>query len=444
MPVPSRARFVLVLWLCGLAGVLYLDRVCFAQAIVPIQKELGLSNTQMGIVAMAFTIAYGLFEIPTGRLGDRFGSRSVLARIVIWWSVFTALTGAAWGFASLVAIRFLFGAGEAGAFPNAARVISRWFPVAERGRVQGIMLTAAQLGGAAAPLAAAAVIELAGWRWAFVVFGSVGVLWAVGFYLWFRDDPATHPAVNADELATIRAGVEVRPADPGPVPWAAVLTNRGILVLGLIMVIGAFYTYLSYTWLSKFLGAARGVDNLAGGRLSSLVLAGSAGGVFLGGLIADSISARASDAVAARRRLAVACYLVAAVCLFTAARTDDALMSAAMMAAGMLAMHITLPNWWSVAIPQCGRHVGALFGLMNGVGVIGAAASQAFVGVFADWRAELGYIGREQWDPLFDVYVGVLVCGAVAWAAYRARPLPGEPGASAPGFSSGAGGETGG
>ncbi|HYH63375.1 MAG TPA: MFS transporter, partial [Urbifossiella sp.] len=181
MPAPSRARFVLVLWLCGLAGVLYLDRICFGQAIDPMQRELGLTNTQMGLVAMAFTIAYGLFEIPTGRLGDRFGSRSVLARIVIWWSVFTALTGAAWGFTSLLMIRFMFGAGEAGAFPNAARVISRWFPISERGRVQGVMLTAAQLGGAAAPLAAAAVIELAGWRWAFVVFGSVGVVWAVGF-----------------------------------------------------------------------------------------------------------------------------------------------------------------------------------------------------------------------------------------------------------------------
>ncbi len=421
---PTRARFVLVGWLCGLAGVLYLDRVCFAQAVGPIQDELGLSNSQIGVVAMAFTVAYGLFEIPTGRLGDRFGSRSVLARIVVWWSVFTALTGAASGFVSLVAIRFLFGAGEAGAFPNAARVISRWFPLAERGRVQGVMLTAAQLGGAAAPLAAAAVIELAGWRWAFVAFGAVGLVWAVGFYLWFRDDPALHPAVNAGELDAIRAGIAPPPADPGPVPWAAVLTNRGVLVLGTIMVIGAFYTYLSYTWLPKYLQAARGLDNVAAGWLASLVLAGSAGGVFLGGLLADRITARAADPLAVRRRVAVACYLAAAALLFVGARADDATTTAGLMAAAMLAMHLTLPNWWSVAIPQCGRHVGAIFGLMNGVGVVGAAASQGFVGVFTDWRKSLGFVGREQWDPLFDVYVGVLVCGAVAWAAYRHRPLP--------------------
>ncbi|HEX4613234.1 MAG TPA: MFS transporter [Urbifossiella sp.] len=421
---PSRARFVLVLWLCGLAGVLYLDRVCMSQAVVPIQAELGLTNTQVSIVAMAFTLAYGLFEIPTGRLGDRFGSRSILTRIVVWWSVFTALTGAAAGFASLVAVRFLFGAGEAGAFPNAARVISRWFPVAERGRVQGLMLTAAQLGGVAAPVAAAAMIEAAGWRWAFAAFGAFGVVWAVGFWVWFRDDPAGHPAVNEAELAVIRAGVTPFPVDPGPVPWAEVLTNRGILVLGAIIMIGSFFTYLFYTWFPKYLAAARGLENVAIGRLASVVLAGSAAGVFLGGLLADRITARAADPLAARRRLAVGCYLAAAACLFLGVRADDPVAVAGLMAAAMLAMHLTLPNWWSVVIPQCGRHVGALFGLMNGMGVVGALLSQGFVGIFADWRNDLGYTGRAQWDPLFDVYVGVLVAGAVAWAAYRPRPLP--------------------
>ncbi|MBY0513399.1 MAG: MFS transporter, partial [Gemmataceae bacterium] len=165
---PTRARFVLALWLCGMAAVLYLDRICWSQANRSIRDELGLSNTQMSLVMMAFTLAYGLFEVPTGRLGDRFGSRSVLTRIVVWWSAFTALTGACSGFGTLVLVRFLFGAGEAGAFPNAARVIARWFPVGERGRVQGLVLTAAQLGSVAAPAGAAYLIRGVGWRWAFV------------------------------------------------------------------------------------------------------------------------------------------------------------------------------------------------------------------------------------------------------------------------------------
>jgi MFS family permease len=420
---PTFARYVLVAWLCGLAGVLYLDRICWSQAVEDIQAEFRLTNTQMGAAAMAFTLAYGLFEIPSGRLGDRFGSRRVLTRIVVWWSVFTALTGGTIGFFTLLLVRFLFGAGEAGAFPNVARVISRWFPVGERGRVQGIMLTAAQVGGMAAPVVAAYLIRGAGWRWAFVTFGLVGLVWAVGFWWWFRDDPAEHPAVNETELAEIRAGGAVTVADPGPVPWREVLTNRGILVLSSLMVCGAFYTYLFYSWFPKYLRSARGVENVEAGWLASLVLAGSAVGVFAGGFVADAITRRSADPVRARRRLGVGCFLTAAACLFVGVRCDDPLAVAWLFSAAICVMHITLPNWWSVAIPQCGRHVGAVFGLMNGMGVLGAMASQGFVGVFTDWRASRGFTGRAQWDPLFDLYVVVLCVAAVAWWMYRAAPL---------------------
>jgi MFS family permease len=420
---PTRARFVLALWLCGMAGVLYLDRICWGQANKPIRDELGLTNRQMSVIMMSFTLAYGLFEIPTGRLGDRFGSRAVLTRIVVWWSAFTALTGAATGFVTLVLVRFLFGAGEAGAFPNAARVIARWFPVGERGRVQGLMLTAAQVGATASPAVAGLLIEVAGWRSAFVVFGLVGVVWAAGFWWWFRDDPAEHPRVNPGELGVIRAGDALPAADPGPVPWRAVLLKRGVVVLSSLMILGAFFTYFFYSWFQTYLGDARGVPNIGTSWLASLVLGGAAVGVFLGGFVADRITHRAPDPVRARRRLGVGCFLTAAACLFAGVRCDDPVAVAGFFAASTCAMHVTLPNWWSVAIPQCGRHVGAIFGLMNGMGVLGAMASQGFVGVFVDWQKARGYTGRAQWDPLFDVYVLVLIGGAVAWSLYRARPL---------------------
>ena len=173
-PDPTRARFILALWLCGLTGILYLDRICMSQAVVPIQRELGLSNTEISYVMMAFTLAYGLFEIPTGRMGDRFGSRTVLTRIVLWWSVFTALTGACSGLITLLIVRFLFGVGEAGAFPNAIRVIARWYPLRERGRIQGVMLASAQFGAVLAPVGAAWLIETLGWRWTFGSTSSSG------------------------------------------------------------------------------------------------------------------------------------------------------------------------------------------------------------------------------------------------------------------------------
>ena len=419
---PTRARFVLVLWLCGLAGVLYLDRICMAQAAKPIAAELELTNTQLSYVHMAFTLAYGLFEIPTGRLGDRFGSRSVLTRIVVWWSLFTALTGAAWGLTSLLVIRFLFGAGEAGAFPNAARVISRWFPGTERGRVQGVMLTTAQLGGVAAPTVAAYLIAAAGWRWAFVVFGLVGVVWAVGFWWWFRDDPAEHPGVNAAEVDHIRAGGPPPPRHAGRIPWAAVARSPGIWLLGLAIVCSAFNAYLYYSWFPMYLQDARGLDNVEAGWLASLVLAGSAVGMLAGGVVADRIS-RGRSVVWGRRLFGGCAFLLAAGCLFLAVRTESPTTLAALAAVSSLCVQLTLPTWWSAAIEQSGRHVGSLFGLLNMAGTVGAMGSQWFVGAFADWRKGRGYTGREQWDPMFDVYVGVLLVGAVAWLVYRRRPL---------------------
>ena len=421
---PTKARLILALWLCGLTGVLYLDRICMAQAIVPIQRDLHLSNTQISLVGMAFTLAYGLFEIPCGRWGDRFGSRIVLTRIVVWWSIFTAFTGFCNGFYALVLVRFMFGVGEAGAFPNAARVITRWFPTFERGRVQGVMLAAAQFGAVLAPAATAQLIERIGWQWTFAVFGLVGIFWAIGFWWWFRDDPAQHLGVNSAELAHIREALkESIPPVHGPIPWKAALSNRGVLTLCCIMILGAFYTYLIYVWFPKYLQNARGVDNIRAGNLTSLVIAGSALGMLLGGWLGDRIGHWTRDAVTARRYLGMSCYLVAAAFLFIGARCDDSLWFSIFWGLSFFAMHITLPNWWLLAMPQCGAHVGSLSGLMNGIGFLGAMGSQWFVGVYTDSRKAAGFEGREQWDPMFDVYVVVLLIGAFAWWSYRYRPV---------------------
>ena len=219
LPRPTWARYIVLAFLCSMAFVLYLDRVCISQALKPMKTEFDLTNTQTSYVLMAFTLAYGLFEIPTGRWGDRYGSRRVLTRIVLWWSAFTALTGCVWTFAYtidmgltsftvtslwlLIAVRFLFGAGEAGAVPNAARIMLLWFPNSERGRMQGFFQASMHVGGTVAPMVAALIIDTAGWRWTFGVFGMVGVVWAALFFWWFRDSPSDHPAVNQAEVQLI-------------------------------------------------------------------------------------------------------------------------------------------------------------------------------------------------------------------------------------------------
>ncbi|MBN9118390.1 MAG: MFS transporter [Planctomycetes bacterium] len=411
-------------WLCGLSSILYLDRICMAQAVKPIRDELGLSKSEMGYVLMAFTLAYGVFAVPAGRWGDKAGPRAVLAIIVLTWSGFTALTAVAAGLLTLLLVRFLFGAAEAGAFPNAAKVVSRWYPLPERGRVQGVMLAFAQIGAVVAPAATAYLIDAAGWRSVFLVYALIGCAWACGFWLWFRDDPARHPRVNAAELAAMRTSEAPPLADPGPVPWRAVLANRGIVVLCVVMILGAFYTYFFYGWLPTYLMEGRGVSNQLAGWLGSLVIAGSGVGMLVGGWLADRITRVSGDPIRDRRRLAVVCYILAAACLFAGTRCDDPLALAALWSASAGAMHVTLPNWWSVIIPQAGRHTATIFGLVNGMGCFGALASLGLIPEYADWRERSGVTGRAAWDPIFDVYVCVLLANAVAWYLYRFTPLP--------------------
>src|SRR5262245_7261243 len=192
-------------------------------------EELHLSFSQMAFVFSAFTLAYSLFEVPSGWLGDVRGSRSVLTRIVLWWSGFTMLTGAARGYGSLVGIRFLFGAGEAGAFPNVARSFSRWFPRRERGRANGILFLGSRLGGMLSAPLALFLIARWGWRAGFVVFGRLGIVWAAAWHVGDRDDPAQHPAMTREELAWIQQD-GVREAPRGT-PWRALLTGRNLYAI---------------------------------------------------------------------------------------------------------------------------------------------------------------------------------------------------------------------
>jgi len=422
---PSRARVGVAAFLCGLAFILYLDRNCWSLAVKPISNELDFDGKwQIGTISAAFSLAYALFEIPVGHWGDRHGSRGVLARIVVCWSVFTAATGACVGFWSLLVVRFLFGAGEAGAFPNVARVLAGWFPLTERGRVQGFVLASSLAGGAASPVLAAYLIDAWGWRWMFAIFGVVGFVWVGAFLAWFRDDPAAHPAVNAAELEVIRDNRTAFEAHHEPLPWRQALSHPAIWLLILLMNCAAFVTYFFYTWYPTYLQEARQVDPRPAGWLTGLVLAMSAVGMFAGGFAADSIRRRSRNPVRPRRVYCAAVYLCAAVLLLASKWTDHAVGSAVLAAASCLAFFLQQSFWWLCAIEVSGKHVGALMGLMNGMGVFGSMGSQLFFGLFADWMKRLGYTGRAQFDPAFYVYAAALVVGAVAWLVVdTSRPI---------------------
>jgi MFS family permease len=219
---PTRVRYGVLGFACALSMITYLDRVCFATVAPYIGSEFHLDEQQLGWLFTAFAGAYALFEVPSGWMGDMFGPRRTLIRIVLWWSLFTALTGAifpypAWpwfAFAAMFGVRFLFGMGEAGAYPNIARAFHNWFPFQERGFAQGTVWMAGRLAGGLSAFAVLALMihtttpageDIVLWRHAFWIFGGLGVAWCVVFWRWFRDRPEQHPRVNTAELALIRS-----------------------------------------------------------------------------------------------------------------------------------------------------------------------------------------------------------------------------------------------
>src|SRR5215470_9867365 len=286
MQKPSRGRFTLLYLTLALSIITFLDRVAISSAALSIRGELRLTAVQMGWVFSAFTFAYAFFEIPSGWLGDVIGPRKVLARIVLWWSAFTMATGLAWNFASLLIARFLFGVGEAGAFPNISRSFARWFPTRERGHAHGVVFMGTRLGGAIAPPLVAWLMKAFGWRQSFFVFGSIGVIWCVCWLTWFRDDPATHPSVNAEELKIIQAGTTK--TEQRRLTWRELFSSN-LLFICLMYFCNGYTLYFNLTWLPTYLREVRGFSVQQSGNIAGIVLLTGAIMTATGGWLTDRL-----------------------------------------------------------------------------------------------------------------------------------------------------------
>ncbi len=431
---PTKVRYVVLAFLAAMTFILYLDRSCINQAAPVIKTELGISETQKGFIFSAFAFAYAVFEIPAGRWGDRYGSRRILTRIVLWWSFFTALTGAAGGFASLLVIRFLFGAGEAGALPNSARILRAWFPDSSRGRAQGVVTTAMLLGGAASYTTSQWLIDWVGWRWSFAVFAVIGMGWALAFYAWFHDDPAEHPQANDAErrlIATGRAPGQSAAGSKetqiagladhnrevhGPIPWKRVIFCKNIWLLSGAIITMTAMSELLNSWYPTYLQEARGASQGQSGRLTTLVLVPGAIAAFFGGWLTDWLVRTTGSRRWGRTGQAIVGAGIAAFGIVASVWSDSTVAASAFIALVAFGVQLQLPAWWASATQVSGRHLGAIFGLMNMMGGLGRILSQNFVGSFADWRKSLGYTGRAQWDPALYLYVVIALFGMVLWA----------------------------
>jgi len=400
---PTRTRRTMLAFALGAMAVAYLDRVCISTTAPAIKADLGLDDAQMGYVFSAFTLGYALFEVPSGWLADRFGARLMLTRIVLWWSAMTAATGAAQGFTSLVAVRGLFGIGEAGVLPSLTRAFSRWLPVRERGGAFGLTLMAAALGGALTQPLVVALLAHFSWRQAFPIFGSVGVFYAAAWFVWFRDDPREHRGVNAAELAVI--GTDPPTAHPA-VPWGTLVRSRNLAAL-CAMYFGAIYGWYFYlTWLPTYLMRARGFDLAAVGWLAALPLLGIATGSLAGGLLADALTRRFGARIGLRTPGVIGLPL-AALAIVAAALAQDPRTSAYCLAAAAGLAALGVAPGWSVCLAIGGRHAGVVSGAMNTFGNLGGVMSPIVVGwcltLWGSWEA-----------PLYTV-AGFYVFAALCW-----------------------------
>ncbi len=380
-----------------LAAVTYLDRVCISVLAPNISHDLGLDKLQMSFVFSAFAIAYAGFEIVTAWWGERIGPRRILTRIVAWWSCFTIATGFAWNYHSLLAIRFLFGAGEAGAWPNAALAYARWTPTRERGRAQGFFFAAAHLSGGLTPLLVAALLPHMSWRAIFAACGTLGFLWATGWYRWFRDEPRDHPAVNAQEVELIEAERRVATHQHGGRGvWRALASSPNVWFLCLAYFSNSYGSYFVMTWLPTYLSEQRHFQKESLSLFSGLPLLLSVFGDLSGGAITDFMTRRFGLRIG-RSAVSVAGYTVAGAAMFASVFSTTPVLAAILIAVAVAASMFTLSASWAACMDIGGQHTAVLSATMNTTGQLGSIISPVVTGWvvirFANWQAPLVIMG---------------------------------------------------
>jgi MFS family permease len=416
---PTRVRQIVLSLLVLFYGITYMDRVVIAAAAPSIRAEFGMDAITLGFVFSAFTIAYALFQIPGGWMADRFGPRRVLTAIIIYWSAFTMATALAWNSASLIVIRFMFGTGEAGAFPGATRAFSRWLPSTERGFAQGITHSGARLAAALTPAIVTSIMVVWGWRSAFVVFGLVGFLWGAAWYWYYRDRPEDHPHINDGELAIIRgpkAAAAAAPAGHGQaaapaavgskVPWRIILRSSNMWMICAMYFCYVYTLWIFLTWMPTYLVENRGFSLMASGLFAGLpLLAGSITNT-IGGIVSDRLS-ESRGLRFGRRSTAICGFIGAVIFIIPGALTENPYIAIACLTLTAASIEFTTGVSWAVAIDVGHEYAGSVSAMMNMCGNLGGALSPVVFGMFVQLT------GR--WEAPFLIASILCAIAALIW-----------------------------
>lgn len=400
----TRIRYRVVAFTMALAAITYLDRVCISILAPNIMRDLRLTNVQMSYIFSAFTLSYALFEIPTAHWADRAGSRGVLTRIVLWWSAFTAATAGAFNYVAFLVVRFLFGIGEAGAWPSVARVFTHWIPTAERGRVQGVFFAGAHLSGGLTPMLVAYMATFLPWRAIFVIFGGIGFIWALLWYRWFRDEPRDHPAVSSSERDLIETTRGLPPSHTGS--WSTVFKTRSLLPLCLQYFANTYGFYFFITWLPMYLAKSRGMAHAELAIFAGLPLLLSVLADVTGGVTTDALSRR-FGLRAGHCGVGGVAYLFAAIAMAAGTMVSNGWLAGFLIALGGAASMFTLAPSWATAIRLGGRNSGVLSATMNTTGQIGGILSPIVLAYIVD--------SFGSWSMPLYILAGLYLMAAICW-----------------------------
>jgi ACS family glucarate transporter-like MFS transporter len=459
---PTNVRYGVLGFTCLLSMITYLDRVCFGTVAPYIQSEFGLTESQKGWLFTAFAFAYAVFEVPTGWLGDRYGARNTLIRIVLWWSVFTVLTGSIYptenvmiAFVLMISVRFLFGIGEAGAYPNIARALHNWFPFGERGFAKGAVWMAGRFaGGITAFIVYALMYEsftpdgtrTEHWRHVFYLFGALGVVWCVCWWWWYRDNPAEMQGVNAAEVALIREGTRQH-TDTLVVPWGTLLKSTNLWILCVMYFCAAYGWYLNITYLPGYLKEQLGIEPGTVKWTSQFWIAGLMAGLpllvgsvscLLGGYLTDTFIRRTGNRKWGRRLFGVIGHGLCATCYFAAIFFMKSPWTFVLLIAfGAFWNDLTMGSSWASCLDIGRRYSGIVAGCMNTIGNLGGAIAGILTGKILDWHTGTLVRGTESyeaakemgWVVNISLFGSAYVLAVVCWFAFDAtKPVVPEEG----------------
>jgi len=386
--------------------LLYVDRVCISSAKDSISGDLNLTDIQMGWVLSAFALGYALFQVPGGALGDKYGVRKVMTSIMVLWSIFTAFTGAAWNYVSMLTCRFIFGAGEAGAFPNISRAAFSWVPLKERGIFQGINFSGSRLGAAFALPLVAYLIDAWGWRSIFYFFGAIGIVYSIIFYFLFRNKPEDHNGISNLEKTYIIENRQQEEEVKRALPLSRILRSKNV-ILAMIQYIGSnFIFFFMLTWLFPYIKAKYNLNLVTTGFYAMLPLLAGAVGNWVSGYTVDAIYKRGKWKLS-RQVPAIIGFCLVVIGILTSLYMETALGAVLCLSVAIFGADMTLSPSWSFCIDIGKENSGKVSGMMNMAGNLGSFSTALAFPYLLDWTGSS--------DPFFFVASILGVIAIVCW-----------------------------